>query len=263
MTERPDHRPRKRFGQNFLQDRNIIQRIIAAIAATPDQHLVEIGPGHGALTDNLQAQAGQLDLVELDRDLAAELTEKYRGDEHIHIHQGDALKFDFCGLPGPQPLRVVGNLPYNISTPLLFHLLDQVRCIRDMHFMLQKEVVDRMVAVPGNKHYGRLSIMLQYRCQVSRLFNVPPGAFYPPPRVDSSIVRLLPHAELPCQAADPGLFAQLVNAAFSHRRKTLRNALKGLVDSEQFTAAGIDPGARAETLAVCDFVRLANTDVGA
>jgi 16S rRNA (adenine1518-N6/adenine1519-N6)-dimethyltransferase len=219
---------------------------------------VEIGPGHGALTEHLQHQVSRLDLVELDRDLAAELLDKYQANEHVCIHQGDALKFDFCALPGPQPLRVVGNLPYNISTPLLFRLLEQVSCIHDMHFMLQKEVVERMAAAPGNKHYGRLSVMIQYHCEVSRLFNVPPNAFYPPPRVDSSIVRLRPHPALPCTANDVALFARLVNEAFSHRRKTLRNALRVLVSPEQLAAAGIDPAVRAETLAVCDYVSLSN-----
>ncbi|WP_297527726.1 16S rRNA (adenine(1518)-N(6)/adenine(1519)-N(6))-dimethyltransferase RsmA [Thiohalobacter sp.] len=251
------HRPRKRFGQNFLHDARIIERIVAAIDPQPGDHLVEIGPGQGALTFPLLERAGELDVIELDRDLAAWLRAQDTGGRPLRVHEQDALKTAFCALAEP-PLRVVGNLPYNISTPLLFHLIGQSHCIRDMHFMLQKEVVTRMAAAPGSGDYGRLSVMVQWHCRVEPLFLVRPGAFNPPPKVDSAVVRLVPHARPPVELADPALFEQVVKAAFAQRRKTLRNSLRGLVETGAFEEAGIDPGARAETLSLAQFATLAN-----
>jgi 16S rRNA (adenine1518-N6/adenine1519-N6)-dimethyltransferase len=251
------HQPRKRFGQHFLHDPAVVQRIVAAVAPQPGDHLVEIGPGEGAITFELLRAAGRLDAIELDRDLVAPLRARSAGLGELVLHSADALRFDFRPLAGAGgKLRLVGNLPYNISTPLLFHLLDQADCIRDMHFMLQKEVVERMAARPGGRDYGRLSVMLQARCTVTPLFTVGPGAFRPPPKVDSAVVRLAPLAQPP-DIADPALFARLVAAAFAQRRKTLRNTLKGHLDAEAIAALGIDPGARAEVLALGDFVRLA------
>jgi 16S rRNA (adenine1518-N6/adenine1519-N6)-dimethyltransferase len=252
------HQPRKRFGQHFLHDPGVIRRIVAAIGPQPGDRLVEIGPGEGAITFELLRAVGRLDAVELDRDLVEPLRERSRGIGELVVHGADALRFDFCALAtGGAKVRLVGNLPYNISTPLLFHLLDQSRCIRDMHFMLQKEVVERMAAGPGGKDYGRLSVMLQARCTVIPLFAIGPGAFRPPPKVDSAIVRLVPLAQPP-DIADQAVFARLVAAAFAQRRKTLRNGLKGLLSAEAIAGLGIDPGARAEQLALDDFVRLAN-----
>ena len=252
------HQPRKRFGQHFLHDPGVIRRIVAAIGPQPGDRLVEIGPGEGAITFELLRAVGRLDAVELDRDLVEPLRERSRGIGELVVHGADALRFDFCALAtGGAKVRLVGNLPYNISTPLLFHLLDQSHCIRDMHFMLQKEVVERMAAGPGGKDYGRLSVMLQARCTVIPLFAIGPGAFRPPPRVDSAIVRLVPLAQPP-DIADQAVFARLVAAAFAQRRKTLRNGLKGLLSAEAIAGLGIDPGARAEQLALDDFVRLAN-----
>ncbi len=255
-----NHRPRKRFGQNFLHDQNVIRGIVAAIHPLPGERLVEIGPGLGALTEPLLLALGEMDVVELDRDLIPKLQQQFATTGTLRIHNADALKFDFCSLPNSdsEKLRVVGNLPYNISTPLIFHLLDQSRCIRDMHFMLQKEVVNRLAAGPGGGDYGRLSVMVQYRCQVEKLFTVGPGAFNPPPKVDSAIVRLIPYAEPPHPARDEKLFARLVNQAFSQRRKTLRNNMKGLLDAAAIEALDIDPGCRPETLSLQQFVSLAN-----
>lgn len=220
--------------------------------------MVEIGPGEGVLTRELLPRLGNLDVVELDRDLIPRLQSMCAGLGELHIHQADALKFDFCSLsPGPHQLRVVGNLPYNISTPLLFHLLDNNQCIGDMHFMLQKEVVERITAQPGNGHYGRLSVMLQYYCATELLFTVGPGAFRPAPRVDSAVIRLTPHASPPVDV-DPAQLGQLVRRAFSQRRKTLRNNLKGLLDTAMIESAGIDPGLRPERLSLVEFARLAN-----
>lgn len=251
------HRPRKRFGQHFLHERGIIQRIVAAFDPKPSDHVVEIGPGEGVLTRELAGKVAKLDVVEIDRDLIERLRQSL--PESVAIHNADALKFDFCTLaPSHEKLRVIGNLPYNISTPLLFHLLDQAHCVGDMLFMLQKEVVDRMVAAPGGKDYGRLSVMLQWGAKVEKLFNVAPGAFRPPPKVDSSIVRLTPHAVPPVEVHDPQRFAQIVKAAFSQRRKVLRNTLKGLVAPETIERLGIDPGRRAETLSLAEFATLTN-----
>jgi len=254
------HRARRRFGQHFLHDPAVIARIVAAIDPRPGERLVEIGPGLGALTLPLLDRAGRLEVVELDRDVIPRLAERARGRGELVIHEADALDFDFAALAGAgPPLRLCGNLPYNISTPLLFHLLEAQAAIRDMHFMLQREVVARMAASPSSKAYGRLTVMLAVRCRVERLFEVGPGAFRPPPRVDSAVVRLVPHATAPFPVADPGRFAAVVAAAFGQRRKTLRNALDGVVGPAGFAAAGIDPGRRAETLEPREFARLAAT----
>ncbi|MGD8914187.1 MAG: 16S rRNA (adenine(1518)-N(6)/adenine(1519)-N(6))-dimethyltransferase RsmA [Candidatus Thiodiazotropha sp.] len=254
-----NHQPRKRFGQNFLHDPGIIRRIIQVIDPQRGDNLVEIGPGQGAITTELLPLVGQMHTIELDRDLVAPLARRCASLGKLQIHNRDALKFDFTQLAKVgYPLRVVGNLPYNISTPLLFHLLDQSERIRDMHFMLQKEVVDRMAAQPGGKTYGRLSVMLQARAEVTSLFNIGPGAFNPPPKVESAFVRLLPLTPLPYQIDDWGLFSRLVNQAFSQRRKTLRNSLRKIVTADTIAAAGIDPGHRAEQLSVAEFANLAN-----
>jgi 16S rRNA (adenine1518-N6/adenine1519-N6)-dimethyltransferase len=252
------HVPRKRFGQHFLHERRYVERIVAAFHPSADEHVVEIGPGLGVLTRELLHHVPALDAVELDRDLAARLPAELAGAGHVTVHQADALTFDFCRLAQPGiPLRVIGNLPYNISTPLLFHLLDQSICIQDMLFMLQKEVVDRMSAAAGAHDYGRLSVMLQWRCQVERLFDVPPGAFTPPPKVDSSVVRVTPYTHPPVDVGDVAHFAVIVKAAFAQRRKTLRNNLKDLVSADTMAALGIDPGRRAETLTLQEFAALA------
>jgi 16S rRNA (adenine1518-N6/adenine1519-N6)-dimethyltransferase len=251
--------PRKRFGQNFLHDQGTIQRLLRAVAARPGERLVEIGPGRGAITQGLLGTVGDLDVVELDRDLIEPLRTRLDGLGDLRIHQGDALTFDLCALAaGPASLRVVGNLPYNISTPLLFRFLDQAHCIRDLHLMLQREVVDRIVAGPGSKTYGRLSVMVQTWCEAQCLFRIGPGAFTPAPKVESAFLRLLPYRPIPFPLDDPGLHGRIVAAAFSQRRKTLRNALAGLVEPGLLADIGIDPGRRAETLAVADFARLAN-----
>ncbi|MGN8261371.1 16S rRNA (adenine(1518)-N(6)/adenine(1519)-N(6))-dimethyltransferase RsmA [Pseudomonas sp. SMSB3] len=259
MNEHYQHRARKRFGQNFLHDAGIIDRILRAINAKAGEHLLEIGPGQGALTEGLLGSGAQLDVVELDKDLVPILQHKFAGRGNFRLHQGDALKFDFNQLEVPaRSLKVVGNLPYNISTPLIFHLLSHAGLIRDMHFMLQKEVVERMAAGPGGGDWGRLSIMVQYHCRVEHLFNVGPGAFNPPPKVDSAIVRLVPHEVLPHPAKDARLLEQVVREAFNQRRKTLRNTLKGLLDSAAIEAAGVDGSLRPEQLDLAAFVRLAD-----
>ena len=249
------HIPKKRFGQNFLIDQDIIRSLIEAIRPAPDDLMVEIGPGLGAMTQPLLQTLNHLHTVELDRDVVAWMQGHYPADK-ITIHNIDALKFDFTSL-GPK-IRVVGNLPYNISTPILFHLLDNVDHIIDMHFMLQKEVVDRMVAEPSSAAYGRLSVMLQYRLYMELLVDVPPESFDPPPKVDSAFVRAVPWPTLPHPAKDEALFAKVVTAAFSQRRKTLRNTLKGLLDDAGFAALDIDPQLRAENLGVAEFVAIAN-----
>jgi 16S rRNA (adenine1518-N6/adenine1519-N6)-dimethyltransferase len=256
------HKARKRFGQNFLSDADIIARIVAAINPQAGDHMVEIGPGQAALTLKLLERLDSLDVIEIDRDLVARLEDLRERFPGLTIHSADALRFDYRRLQaGAEKLRVVGNLPYNISTPLLFHLLEQADIIRDMHFMLQKEVVERMAAQPGGSDYGRLSIMVQYRCQVDNLFLVPPAAFRPKPKVDSAIVRLVPHAKLPHPARDEKRLAQLVNHAFTQRRKTLRKSLKSFIAAEQIEAVGIDPMRRPETLSIAEFVALANIPV--
>ncbi|MBS1196740.1 MAG: rsmA [Proteobacteria bacterium] len=249
------HLPRKRFGQNFLVDQGIIAGIVAAIAPQRNDCLVEIGPGLGALTTPLQQKLDHLHVVEIDRDLIARLKKTYL-PECLSIHEGDALSFDFSALG--EGLRIVGNLPYNISTPLLFHLAGFAKNVRDMHFMLQKEVVERMVAVPGDSECGRLSVMLQYRFHVDWLLDVPPESFEPPPKVQSAVIRMIPKRGEELMAQDEVLLAKVVTAAFSQRRKMLRNTLRELVSAEQFAALNIDPTLRAEDLGVADYVRLAN-----
>ena len=258
-AERTRHVPRKRFGQNFLVDRSVVARILDAIDPKPADEVVEIGPGLGALTGPLLERLPRLHAIELDRDLAARLRERYP-PERLILHEGDALRFDFATLPAP--LRVVGNLPYNVSTPLLFHLAGFAGRFVDLHFMLQREVVERMVAAPSTPQYGRLSVMLQYRFRMRKLFAVPAGAFRPAPNVESAVVRLLPLARPEGPASDEPLFAETVMRAFSHRRKTLRNALSGLATESDIRAAGVEPGLRAENLSVADFVALSNYIAG-
>jgi 16S rRNA (adenine1518-N6/adenine1519-N6)-dimethyltransferase len=250
-------RARKRFGQHFLHDNEVLGQILDAINPGRRNNMVEIGPGHGALTDVLIKYLNKLTVIEIDRDLAAELTAHY-ADKSIEIRNEDALQVDFTALRGAgEKLRVVGNLPYNISTPLMFHLLEHVESIHDMHFMLQKEVVDRMAAKPGSRAYGRLTVMLAPWVQVESLFNVPPTAFRPQPKVDSAVVRLTPWAAAPFDIGDGVAFAKVVKTAFSQRRKTLRNALKGMRDEAQMAACEIDPGVRPEQLSAAQFARLA------
>lgn len=248
------HIPRKRFGQHFLVDEGIIHAIVNAIHPKPGELLVEIGPGLGALTRPLLERIPHLHVVELDRDIIARLKREYPA-ERLAIHEGDALKFDFAGLG--RDMRVCGNLPYNISSPLLFHLMDYADGIVDMTFMLQKEVVDRMVAEPSTPAYGRLSVMLQRRFHLEWLLDVPPAAFDPPPKVDSAVVRLIPKAPGSYPALDEKRFAEIVAAAFSQRRKTLRNTLGKLIGEDAFRACGIDSGLRAENLGVAEFEQLA------
>jgi 16S rRNA (adenine1518-N6/adenine1519-N6)-dimethyltransferase len=258
-TPRTSHHPRKRFGQNFLRDTGIINQIISAIAPSEQDHLVEIGPGQGALTEALVTSGARLDVIELDRDLVPGLLAAFSIYPSFNLHSADALNFDFGALvEGDEQLRVVGNLPYNISTPLIFKLLENAGLIRDMHFMLQLEVVQRLAASPGSKAWGRLGIMAQYQCRVEHLFDVPPEAFNPPPRVQSAIVRLTPWAESPWAACEEAKLRRVVQAAFAQRRKTLRNNLKGLIDVGRLEALGIDPGARAETLELQQFIDITN-----
>lgn len=255
------HAPRKRFGQNFLVDTAAIDRIMAAIAPRPGEHIVEIGPGQGALTLPLAASGARLTLIELDRDLAAGLAAA-PALANARVIQADALDVDLAELAGSDRIRLVGNLPYNVSTPLLFHVLGAAGHVRDAHFMLQAEVVDRMVAAPGGKAYGRLSVMLQVACRVERLFRVRPGAFRPVPRVDSAVVRLEPR-ENPAagRIEDRDRFAQVVKAAFAQRRKQLGNSLRGLVGIDTLHALDMDPTRRAETLTPEEYVALANASL--
>jgi len=249
------HVPRKRFGQHFLVDEAAIAAVVAAIAPQPRERLVEIGPGLGALTRPLSARLEHLHAIELDRDIIARLRAEFSA-ARVTLHEGDALRFDFSAL-GPR-LRVVGNLPYNISTPLLFHLAQHAAAIFDIHVMLQKEVVERMVAAPSSSEYGRLSVMLQYRFDMEKLLDVPPTAFRPAPRVESAVVRMTPFARLPHPARDATAFGKIVAAAFSQRRKTLRNALQAHFRAADFEKLGVDAGLRAQDLSVKDFVRLAD-----
>lgn len=255
-----EHRARKRFGQNFLHDQGVIDGIVAAIHPQEGEHLVEIGPGMGAMTEPLLDACKRMDAVELDRDLIPGLRTQFAIQGGLNLHNADALKFDFCALAHDErPLRVVGNLPYNISTPLIFHLIEQAHCIQDMHFMLQQEVVNRLAATPGGGDYGRLGIMVQYHCKVEKLFTVPPEAFRPPPKVHSAIVRLTPYTSPPIPVQDEKTLAQVVSTAFQQRRKTLRNNLKKLLDAATIESLGIDPGRRPETLSLKEYVRLADT----
>lgn len=253
------HRARKRFGQNFLHDTFVIDAIVDAIDPQVGQSLVEIGPGLAALTEPVCDRIEQLTVVELDRDLADRLEQHPFLQQKLTVYRGDALKTDFSQFQHDgAKLRVFGNLPYNISTPIIFHLLDQMESIEDMHFMLQKEVVERLAAEPGSKAYGRLSVSVQQACAVEHVLNVPPGAFTPPPKVESAVVRLTPYAEPPHPVHDRKTLQQLCLVAFNQRRKTIRNNLKQLISAEQLEALGIDPGARPETLSVADYCRLAN-----
>ena len=269
------HQARKRFGQNFLHDQGIIRHIVACIRPKPEQKIVEIGPGLGAITEHLLASAGHLDVVELDRNLLPHLRISFASyGSNLRIHEADALQFDFSSLSvehceiqgsatqeegkGKQLLRIVGNLPYNISTPLIFHLLSYTDLIEDMHFMLQKEVVLRLAAVAGTNNYGRLSIIAQYFCRVDNLFEVPPEAFDPRPKVDSAIVRMTPYSKLPYVAHDFKHFQHLVKSGFAQRRKTLRNNLKGIANDQQLQSLGIDPSIRPERLNVSEFVAISN-----
>ena len=253
------HKPRKRFGQNFLHDKMIIQKIVNSINPRQGDNIVEIGPGEGALTELVLDKIGAMNVVELDRDLIPLLKIRFVLQDGLAIHQADALKFDFCQLQeGDKKIRIIGNLPYNISTPLLFHLFDSNHCIKDMHFMLQKEVVDRIVANPGDSAYGRLGIMMQYFCHADYVFTVKPGAFRPAPKVDSAIVRLVPHDNPPVDIADFDVFSKLVNFCFTQRRKTLRNILKGQLDVSQIENLDIEPTIRPERLSLEDFTNIAN-----
>ncbi|MEI7612898.1 MAG: 16S rRNA (adenine(1518)-N(6)/adenine(1519)-N(6))-dimethyltransferase RsmA [Betaproteobacteria bacterium] len=250
------HVARKRFGQNFLVDQQVIADIVNAVAPKRDACVVEIGPGLGALTDPLLQRLDHLYVVEIDRDIVARL-KKRPAQEKLTIHEGDALAFDFGALVEGK-MHVVGNLPYNISTPLLFHLAGFADHVYDMHFMLQKEVVERMVAEPGTSDYGRLSVMLQYRFVMDWLFDVPPESFSPAPKVDSAVVRLIPKPADELTVKNEERFAALVSAAFAQRRKMLRNNLKELVPPERLVALGVEPTARAEELSLADYIRLAN-----
>ena len=250
-------RARKRFGQNFLHDQGVIDDIITAFDAQATEHVVEIGPGRGALTLQLVESCEYLDVVELDRDLIPILQARLTSFDNVNIHQADALRFDYQSLVKQQEkLRVIGNLPYNITTPLLFHLLAQSKCIDDMCFMLQREVVERICAQPGSKRYGRLSIMLQHQCQTELLFIVPPEAFDPIPKVESAIVYLRPHTNRVGGSIDLDALTKLVTKAFTKRRKTMANALKNMVSTDNLLAVGIDPEQRPETVSVEQFVSL-------
>jgi 16S rRNA (adenine1518-N6/adenine1519-N6)-dimethyltransferase len=253
------HRARKRFGQNFLSDAAVIDSIVAAIYPQPGEILVEIGPGLGALTEPVAESAEHLNVVELDRDLAQRLREHPFLSSKLTVHEGDAMQFDFKKLQEDgKPLRVFGNLPYNISTPLIFHLLGYADSISDMHFMLQKEVVNRMAAGPGSKAYGRLSVMTQYHCRVIPVLEVPPHAFTPAPKVDSAVVRLEPYAEPPHPVKDVAMLNRVCREAFNQRRKTIRNALSNLFTPEQLEAQGLSLGIRPESLTLAQFCALAN-----
>lgn len=251
-------RARKRFGQHFLHDPQVIGKILDEVAPAPDDHIVEIGGGRGALTVPLAGRVARLDIVEIDRDLAAGLEQATRSLAHVHVHAADALGFDYAAIAArDRAIRIVGNLPYNISTPLLFALLERRRLIADMHLMLQKEVVDRMRAAPGGKDYGRLTVMLAAWTDIEACFDIGPGAFSPPPRVRSSFARIVVRASPRFEVEDQASFASLVSTLFSMRRKTLRRALKGRIDSSAIETLGIDPGARPETLAPSQFAALA------
>ncbi|HSQ68609.1 MAG TPA: 16S rRNA (adenine(1518)-N(6)/adenine(1519)-N(6))-dimethyltransferase RsmA [Steroidobacteraceae bacterium] len=251
-------RAKKRLGQHFLHDPGTIARIVRAVSPQPGQRIVEIGPGRGAITVPLLEVAGRIDVVEIDADVIPLLEARCAGHGELRVHLADALRFDLLTLRGAgDRLRLVGNLPYNVSTPLLFHFVDQLDAIEDMHFMLQKEVVDRIAAKPGSRDYGRLTVMLAPKVGVRRLFDIGTGAFSPPPRVVSSFFALHPHREPPFPIGDPRIYARVVSAAFGQRRKTLRNSLAGMLTARAIEAAGVDPGARPETLAPQQFAALA------
>jgi 16S rRNA (adenine1518-N6/adenine1519-N6)-dimethyltransferase len=249
------HIPRKRFGQHFLHERGVIDKIVDALALHKADLVAEIGPGLGALTDHLSPWLDHLHVIELDRDLAARLRERY-SPEKLTMHEGDALDFDFASLG--TDIRLVGNLPYNISTPLLFHFAAFRDHLRDGHFMLQREVVERMTASPSTSAYGRLSVMLQLEFEMELLFRIAPGAFTPPPKVESAVVRMTPLAQRPFELRDRVLFGQIVTGAFTQRRKTLRNSLRTFLSAADFDGLAIDPMARAENLGVADYANIAN-----
>jgi len=249
---------KKSLGQHFLHDRGIVDKLVMAIDPRAGDRIVEIGPGQGALTFPLLDRHGALTAIEFDRDLLEPLTAAAKSHGELTLINADVMNVDFTELAAGMPFRLVGNLPYNLSSPILFHALDHAAVVRDMHFMLQKEVVDRMAAGPGSKVYGRLSVMLQAYCTVTALFMVPPGAFRPPPKVDSAVVRLVPHPPGQIGIDNPRRFADIVRAAFGQRRKTLRNALSNVCAADEIVRAGIDPQSRAEQLAVTDFIALAN-----
>lgn len=253
-------KPRKSLGQNFLQDPNLIRKIVASLSIKTSDCVVEIGPGRGALTELILDEAGTTHIIEFDRDLAAYWRERTAQKPSLTVHESDVLKFDFQTIikTSESKLKVIGNLPYNISSPVLFHLMHYAEHIDSQVVMLQKEVVDRMAAESGSKQYGRLSVMLQYRYQIEKLFNVPPTAFYPPPKVDSAIARLVPREKIESPAHDLQDLEKVVKQAFSQRRKTLRNTLKPLLNAQQIETCEIDPGARAESIEVTEFVKLAN-----
>ena len=250
------HTPRKRFGQNFLRDDAVVHRIVQSVGPQDGERLIEIGPGEGAMTRFFLAAGAQIEAIEIDRDLAALLRQRFAHEARFHLNEGDALRFDFATLATQGPIRVVGNLPYNISTPLIFHLLSHSGVISEMTFMLQREVVERLCAGTGDSEYGRLSIMTQYYCAAEKLFEAGPESFYPPPKVVSAIVRLTPHSTPPVDA-DPKALGRVVTQAFMQRRKTLRNALRDLFTEDDLRASDIDPGARAETLSLEAYARLA------
>jgi 16S rRNA (adenine1518-N6/adenine1519-N6)-dimethyltransferase len=250
--------PKKRLGQHFLHERGIIHKIVRAVDPQPGDRLVEIGPGQGAITFPLLERHPELTVIEFDRDLIEPLTQAARDRGTLHVIHRDVLQVDFTGLAAGGMLRLVGNLPYNLSSPILFHALDHAAVVRDMHFMLQKEVVDRMAAGPGSKVYGRLGVMLQAYCRVTPLFDVPPGCFRPPPKVDSAVVRLVPRPAAEIRVEDQAMFARVVRDAFGQRRKTLRNALSSICDATAIEAGGVDPSSRAEQVSVDAFVALAN-----
>ncbi len=252
---------KKSLGQHFLHERGVVDKLVMAIDPRPGDRIVEIGPGQGALTFPLLDRHGALTAIEFDRDLLEPLTAAATAHGELTLINSDVMNVDFTALAAGIPFRLVGNLPYNLSSPILFHALDHAAVVRDMHFMLQKEVVDRMAAGPGSKVYGRLSVMLQAYCTVTALFMVPPGAFRPPPKVDSAVVRLVPHPPEQVGINDPRRFADIVRAAFGQRRKTLRNALSSVCTADDIVRAGVDPQSRAEQLAVADFIALANLAV--
>lgn len=254
------HFARKRFGQNFLTDRFVIDSIVSAIHPQPGEAIIEIGPGLGALTEPVGARMDHMTVIELDRDLAARLANHPQLQDKLTIHQQDAMTVNFSALAAAagQPLRVFGNLPYNISTPLMFHLFSYTSAIRDMHFMLQKEVVNRLVAGPNSKAYGRLTVMAQYYCNIIPVLEVPPTAFTPSPKVDSAVIRLVPHAVIPHPVGDVHMLSRITTQAFNQRRKTIRNSLGDLFTAQQLTELGIDPALRAENIAVAQYCKLAN-----
>lgn len=257
MNNRP-RPPKKSLGQHFLRDKNIIEKIIQSINPKNTENFIEIGPGYGALTQALLPHVKKIDAIELDRDLIEELKTNCRNLGNLSVHHLDALKLDVNEISKNQPIRIAGNLPYQISTPLIFHLIEQIDNIIDMHFMLQKEVVDRITAPPGSKTYGRLSVMVQYYCKCEYLFYVSPNAFNPPPKVDSAILRLIPYEEKPFITNDENKFAIIVRECFNHRRKTIRNTLKEFVSAEKLESININPQLRPEQLSVGDFVNIAN-----